>query len=80
MPVLSEKDKVRLTIKRESPRQPKPLSLFHAAEAYIFEHTGKVAKTQRGVRSEFTRPDCPRYYPLLIERAGMPNPAESGKA
>lgn len=28
---------------------------FHAAEAYIFEHTGKVACTHRGVRSEFTR-------------------------
>ena len=28
---------------------------FHAAEAYIFEHTGKVASTHRGVRSEFAR-------------------------
>ena len=27
---------------------------FHAAEAYIFEHTGKVATTHRGVRNEFT--------------------------
>jgi len=31
------------------------LAVFHAAEAYIFEHTGKVAKTHRGVRSEFSR-------------------------
>ena len=31
------------------------LAVFHAAEAYIFEQTGKVAKTHRGVRSEFTR-------------------------
>jgi uncharacterized protein (UPF0332 family) len=31
------------------------LAAFHAAEAYIFEHTGKVAKTHRGVRSEFAR-------------------------
>lgn len=31
------------------------LAVFHAAEAYIFELTGKVAKTHRGVRSEFTR-------------------------
>ena len=31
------------------------LALFHAAEAYIFEQTGKVAKTHRGVRSEFSR-------------------------
>jgi uncharacterized protein (UPF0332 family) len=28
---------------------------FHAAEAYIFEQTGKVATTHRGVRSEFGR-------------------------
>ena len=28
---------------------------FHAAEAYIFEHTGKVATTHKGVRSEFAR-------------------------
>ena len=28
---------------------------FHAAEAYIFEHTGKVAMTHRGVRSELAR-------------------------
>lgn len=28
---------------------------FHAAEAYIFEQTGKVATTHRGVRSEFAR-------------------------
>jgi uncharacterized protein (UPF0332 family) len=31
------------------------LAVFHAAQAYIFERTGKVAKTHRGVRSEFTR-------------------------
>jgi uncharacterized protein (UPF0332 family) len=31
------------------------LAVFHAAEAYIFEHTGKATKTHRGVRSEFTR-------------------------
>jgi uncharacterized protein (UPF0332 family) len=30
------------------------LAVFHASEAYIFERTGKVAKTHRGVRSEFT--------------------------
>jgi len=29
--------------------------VFHAAEAYIYEQTGKVLKTHRGVRSEFTR-------------------------
>ena len=28
---------------------------FHAAEAYIFERTGKAARTHRGVQSEFAR-------------------------
>ena len=28
---------------------------FHAAEAVIFERTGKIAKTHSGVRSEFAR-------------------------
>lgn len=31
------------------------LAAFHAAEAYIFEQTGKVAKTHRGVRAMFSR-------------------------
>jgi len=31
------------------------LAVFHAAEAYIFEQTGKATKTDRGVRSEFAR-------------------------
>ena len=31
------------------------LAVFHVAEVYIFEQTGKVAKTHRGVRSEFSR-------------------------
>ena len=30
-------------------------AVFHAAEAYIFEQSGKVAKRRRGVRSEFAR-------------------------
>lgn len=28
---------------------------FHAAEAYIFEVTGKIAKTHKGVHGEFSR-------------------------
>ena len=28
---------------------------FHAAEAFIISHTGKVAKSHTGVRSEFSR-------------------------
>jgi uncharacterized protein (UPF0332 family) len=31
------------------------LAAFHAAEAYIFEQTGKAAKTHRGVRAQFSR-------------------------
>lgn len=31
------------------------LAAYHAAEAYIFEHTGKTTKTHRGLRSEFSR-------------------------
>ena len=36
------------------------LAVFHATEAYIFEHTGKVAKTHRG---EFAR--LPRNEPCI---------------
>jgi uncharacterized protein (UPF0332 family) len=31
------------------------LAVYHAAEAYIFEHTGRAVKTHRGVRSQFSR-------------------------
>lgn len=31
------------------------LAVFHAAQALIFEQTGKVAKTHQGVQSEFHR-------------------------
>jgi uncharacterized protein (UPF0332 family) len=31
------------------------LAVFHASEAYIFEHTGKAAKSHRGVIREFNR-------------------------
>lgn len=31
------------------------LAAFHAAQALIFEATGKVAKTHRGVQAEFAR-------------------------
>jgi uncharacterized protein (UPF0332 family) len=48
------------------------LAVFHAAEAYIFETTGKVAKTHRGVRSEFSRlaKDEPRIARDLIAFLG----------
>jgi uncharacterized protein (UPF0332 family) len=31
------------------------LAVFHAAEAYIFEQTGKAVKTHRGIRSQLNR-------------------------
>jgi uncharacterized protein (UPF0332 family) len=31
------------------------LAGFHSAEAFVFEKTGKAAKTHRGLRSEFAR-------------------------
>lgn len=31
------------------------LAAYHAAQAFIFERTGKIAKTHSGVRSEFSR-------------------------
>jgi len=31
------------------------LAAFHAAQAFIFERTGKVAKTHQGVHAEFNR-------------------------
>lgn len=41
------------------------LAAFHAAQAVIFEGTGKVAKTHRGVQSKFLRltKDDPRFTP-----------------
>lgn len=41
------------------------LAAFHAAQALICERTGKVAKTHRGVQSEFFRltKDDPHFTP-----------------
>jgi uncharacterized protein (UPF0332 family) len=41
------------------------LAAFHAAQAIIFERTGKVAKTHKGVNIEFLRvtKDDPRFTP-----------------
>jgi hypothetical protein len=55
---------------------------YHAAEAYIFEQTGKAATTDRGVRSEFARlarretAYQPRAYPLPCN--GLPDQGECG--
>jgi uncharacterized protein (UPF0332 family) len=47
---------------------------FHAAEALIFERTGRVAKTHSGVRSEFSRltrhdPSIASDLPRILARA-----------
>ena len=31
------------------------LAAYHAAEAWLFERTGRIAKTHRGLRSQFAR-------------------------
>jgi uncharacterized protein (UPF0332 family) len=45
------------------------LAGYHAAEAFIFEHTGKAAKTHKGLRSEFAR--LTRTDMALREYAGF---------
>jgi uncharacterized protein (UPF0332 family) len=44
-------------------------AVFHSAEAFIFEKTGKAAKTHRGVRTEFARltKDDPRIAKTMTE-------------
>ncbi|MGP0060079.1 MAG: HEPN domain-containing protein [Beijerinckiaceae bacterium] len=46
---------------------------FHAAEAFIIEHTGKVAKTHSGVRTEFSRllKDTPNIEKELLKFLGQ---------
>ncbi len=41
------------------------LAVFHAAQGIIFERSGRVVKTHRGVQSEFLRPtkDDPLFTP-----------------
>jgi uncharacterized protein (UPF0332 family) len=47
---------------------------FHAAEAFIVERTGKVAKTHSGLRSEFARlgrevPEIDRSFSVFLAQA-----------
>lgn len=47
---------------------------FHAAEAVIFDKTGRVANTHRGVKTEFARaskddPHLPDWMPTFLARA-----------
>lgn len=43
------------------------LAGFHAAQAFIFEYTGKICKTHKGVQTEFLRQtkDDQRFSPEL---------------
>lgn len=50
------------------------LAAYHAAEAFIFERTGKAAKSHNGVRSEFARlareePSVDRRFVAFLARA-----------
>jgi uncharacterized protein (UPF0332 family) len=50
------------------------LAAFHAAQAFIFDATKKVAKTHSGVRSEFARlakdhPSIDRSFPAFLAQA-----------
>ena len=50
------------------------LAAFHAAQAFIFERTGNVAKTHRGVHSEFARlakdePNIDKSFPVFLTQA-----------
>lgn len=50
------------------------LTAFHASQAFIFERTGKVAKTHQGVQSEFYRlsrdePRIPSSFPAFLNHA-----------
>jgi uncharacterized protein (UPF0332 family) len=50
------------------------LAAFHAAQALIFERTGKVAKTHRGVQSEFARlakddPSIDKSFSVFLTQA-----------
>jgi uncharacterized protein (UPF0332 family) len=50
------------------------LAAFHAAQALIFERTGKTAKSHNGVRSEFARlakddPIIDPTFPTFLARA-----------
>ena len=50
------------------------LAAYHAAQAFIFDRTGKAAKTHSGVRSEFARlakdePEIERAFPTFLARA-----------
>ena len=44
------------------------LAVYHAAKAYVFERTGKPAKTHRGLRATFSRlaKDEPRIDPSYL--------------
>jgi uncharacterized protein (UPF0332 family) len=54
------------------------LAAFHAAQALIFERTGRVAKTHRGVHTQFSR--LQRDEPTLAELSRFLSQAYDFKA
>ncbi|MEO8925936.1 MAG: HEPN domain-containing protein [Caulobacteraceae bacterium] len=52
---LDEADKIAAIGLAKAAARSAYYAAFHAAEAFIVERTGKVAKTHAGVRSEFAR-------------------------
>jgi uncharacterized protein (UPF0332 family) len=50
------------------------LAAYHAAQAFVFDRTGRVAKSHNGVRSEFAlvargEPRIDRSFPTFLARA-----------
>ncbi len=70
-------DEARAVVKIELPEaagRAAYLAAYHAAQALIFERTGKIAKTHSGVRSEFARlakddPRIDRALPAFLAQA-----------
>ena len=70
-------DEARAVVKIELPEaagRAAYLAACHAAQALIFERTGKIAKTHSGVRSEFARlakddPRIDRAFPVFLAQA-----------
>lgn len=48
------------------------MAAYHASEAFLYEQTGKIAKTHRGLRAQFARlaKDEPRIDRTLVEFLG----------
>jgi uncharacterized protein (UPF0332 family) len=71
---LSEAQKIAgIGLAKAAPRSAY-YAAFHAAQAFIAERTGKIAKTHSGVRSEFARlvkdtPGIEKTFPAFLAQA-----------